>query len=101
MRNPSARMIAAAALALAAALLQPAQGHQRWPAIPAEQGVHPVAVAGWLPYRCSEAPVYNFYHDALYDQVPAIDRGFAYRPFYRYAAWRRLPRTYFCAGGVR
>ena len=30
------------------------------------------------------------------EEPPALYRGYAYRPYYRYSAYRRLPRTYFC-----
>ena len=51
----------------------------------------------WDIYRCAEGPVINFYHGAYYGQEPpALYRGYAYRPHYRYSAYRRLPRKYFC-----
>jgi hypothetical protein len=40
--------------------------------------------------------VQNLYHGALYREPPAIYRGYAYRPYYRYTASRVVPRTYFC-----
>jgi hypothetical protein len=95
MRNPSALPIAAALAVIAA--FPPAQAQERRPAIPAEQGVRPVGRVGWLPYRCSDGPVYNFYHDALYHGPPAVYLGFAYRPYYRYTAWHVVPRTFVCA----
>ena len=96
MRNVTAFMTAAGLIV--AALAMPAQAHERWPAIPAEIGVAPVvAGAGWAPYRCAFGPVYNFYHDAYYGgEPPALYLGYAYRPYYRYAAYRVAPRTYFC-----
>lgn len=94
MRHASALMIAAA---LAAIIVPPAPASEGWPAIPSEQGVRPVGRVGWLPYRCSDAPVDNFYHDALYHGPPAVYLGFAYRPYYRYTAWRVVPRTFACA----
>ena len=33
---------------------------------------------------------------AWYDVPPALYRGYAYRPYYRYTAYRVIPRTYFC-----
>ncbi len=67
-----------------------------WPAIPPEVGVAPIVGPVWSAYRCS-AGAYNFYHGAFYgEEPPALYRGYAYRPFYRYTAYRRLPRTYFC-----
>jgi hypothetical protein len=90
MRHASAQRIAAALAAIIVPLA--AQAQERRPAIPAEQGVRPVGRVGWLPYRCSDGPVYNFYHGP-----PAVYLGFAYRPYYRYTAWHVVPRTYFCS----
>jgi hypothetical protein len=82
---------------LAAAVVHPACGQELWPAIPPEIGVPPIVGPVWSTYRCSNGPVYNFYHGAYYgEEPPALHRGYAYRPFYRYTAYRRLPRTYFC-----
>jgi hypothetical protein len=68
------------------------------PAIPPEIGVGSPAAYGWIPYRCVQRPVANFYHGAWYaGEPPAIYRGVAYRPFYRYAAYRVMPRRYYCA----
>ena len=64
--------------------------------IPPEIGVPPLGPSGLLPYRCSVGPVYNFYHDALYSQAPAVHGGYAYRPYYRYTANRVVPRTHKC-----
>jgi hypothetical protein len=97
MRNACALSIVATLVAAAVPLSHPADAQARWPAIPAEIGVHQVGHVGWLPYRCSDRPVYNFYHDALYHEAPAVYLGYAYRPYYRYTAWRVIPRTYFCA----
>ena len=75
-----------------------ARAHEIWPAIPPEIGVGSPAAYGWIPYRCVERPVANFYHGAWYGgEPPAIYRGVAYRPFYRYAAYRVMPRRYYCA----
>lgn len=101
MRNALALMMAVALGATALTLPEPGQAGERWPDIPTEQGLAPVGHVGWLPHRCSGAPVTNFYHGALYDAPPAVYRGFAYRPYYRYAAWRVNPRTYFCSEGQR
>ena len=94
-------MYDALALTFTAALIAvsssgPAQARDRWPAVPEEAGVRQLGRVGWLPYRCSEGPVFNLYHDAWYDAPPAIHRGYAYRPYYRYTAYRVIPRTYFC-----
>ena len=76
--------------------LQPAQATEVWPAVPPEIGVPPVIGPVWSEFRCSSG-AYNFYHDAYYgEEPPALYRGYAYRPFYRYTAYRRLPRTYYC-----
>jgi hypothetical protein len=69
-----------------------------WPAIPPEIGIGSPAAYGWIPYRCVVRPVANFYHGAWYGgEPPAVYRGVAYRPFYRYSAYRVMPRTYYCA----
>jgi hypothetical protein len=96
MRNAWALSIVTALAAAAMPLLQPAYAQARWPAIPGEIGISQVGRAGWFPYRCSIGPVY-FYHDALYHEAPAVHLGYAYRPYYRYTAWRVIPRRYFCA----
>lgn len=99
------RALALAALALAAlplaalaltALASPSSAQRLWPAIPPELGPNAPLSRGWIPYRCSERPVLNFYDGALYDQPPAVYRGYVYRPYYRYTAARVVPRVYFC-----
>lgn len=92
-------LIVAALAAPAMAVGGPAQAHDRWPDIPYEVGAGaPIDRAGWIPYRCNDGPVYNFYHGAYYGgQPPAVFLGYAYRPFYRYTAYRVVPRTYFCS----
>ena len=99
MRNAWA-LIAAALAATAVAVGAPAQAHDRWPAIPYEMGTGaPIDRAVWIPYRCNDGAVYNFYHGAYYGgQPPAVSVGYAYRPYYRYTAYRVIPRTYFCSG---
>jgi hypothetical protein len=101
MRNALALMIATALNATVAAVAVPAQAHEPWPVIPPEIGVAPrIGGVGWAPYRCAVGPVYNFYFDAYYGgEPPALYRGYAYRPYYRYAAYRVLPRTYLCDTG--
>ena len=101
MRNALALITAAALTTVAVPLPESAQAHKRWPDIPAEAGVRPVGRAGWIPYRCSDEPVYNFYHGAYYREPPAVYLGYAYRPYYRYAAWRVIPRTYYCSARWR
>jgi hypothetical protein len=77
---------------------QDARADDIWPAIPPEIGIGSPAAYGWIPYRCVQRPVANFYHGAWYGgEPPAIYRGVAYRPFYRYAAYRVMPRTYYCS----
>lgn len=51
---------------------------------------------GLVPTRCVEGPADNYYHGAWYDVPPALYRGYAYRPYYRYTAYRAIPRNYFC-----
>jgi hypothetical protein len=88
------RLICAGALALC----NPAfAGGPPYPEIPPEIGVAPFIGPTWDSYRCAIGPVYNFYHGAYYgEEPPALYRGYAYRPYYRYTAYRRLPRTYYC-----
>ena len=85
------------AAALAAILAGSARAHERGPVIPPEQGPRPPIGPAFVPYRCSEGPVYNFYHGAWYGgEPPAVFLGYAYRPYYRYTAYRVIPRTYAC-----
>jgi hypothetical protein len=99
MRNALALTIATALGATAMPWSEPAQAYERWPAIPAELGRAPVGRDEWAGIRCSDAPVNNFYDGALYREPPAVYLGYAYRPFYRYTAYRTNPRTYFCPRG--
>ena len=89
--------MALALAALSAALPGPATAGERWPDVPVELGVAPIGRDGLMPYRCSETPVNNFYHDAVYHEPPAVYLGFAYRPYYRYRATRMVPRIYSCS----
>ena len=90
-------MILVAAILAAATIAPRAQAGELWPAIPPEIGSAPRIGPVWTDYRCSGGPAYNFYHDAYYgEEPPALRRGYAYRPYYRYSAYRKLPRTYFC-----
>jgi hypothetical protein len=87
--------VAFAAIALSAT--GPASAGRRLvPVIPPEIGIPPLGPAGWAPYRCDAGPVYNFYHNALYSQAPAVHGDYVYRPYYRYSAYRVVPRTYVC-----
>ena len=99
MRNALALIAAAALAATAVALPVSAKAHDRWPDIPAEVGAGaPIDSVVWIPYRCNDGPVYNFYHGAYYGgQPPAVFLGYAYRPQYRYTGHRVIPRTYFCS----
>jgi len=75
----------------------PAWAGGPYPAVPPEIGVAPVIGPTWDVYRCVGGVPYNFYFDAYYgEEPPAIYRGYAYRPYYRYSAYRKLPRKYFC-----
>ena len=92
------RLIAAALLIVSAAFASEAQAWDGgYPAIPPELGICSPAGYGWVPYRCADWPVANFYHNAWYAHVaPAVYGNHVYRPFYRYTAWRVVPRTYYC-----
>jgi hypothetical protein len=58
----------------------------------------PPARYTYIPFRCSDAFADNFYDGAWYAGQPtAIFRGRAYRPYYRYSAYRVTPRTYLCS----
>ena len=96
MRTASALTIAALT-AIALAFAGPARAGERWPAVPEEAVPQQTGHAGWIPWRCADGPVQNLYHGAWYDAPPAIYLGYAYRPFYRYTAWRVIPRTFVCA----
>ena len=95
MRNSPTLMVAGVLAAIAASSSEPAQAREMWPSIPAELG-SPRIGADWIPTRCSDGPAFNLYHGAYYDAPPALHRGYAYRPYYRYTAWRVVPRTHFC-----
>ena len=97
LRRASVLMGAAALAVTAAALAGPAQAQGEWPGIPPELGPRPPIDHARVPYRCSDGPVYNFYYGAWYGgEPPGIYLGYAYRPYYRYTAYRVIPRTYFC-----
>jgi hypothetical protein len=66
------------------------------PVIPPELGIHSPAVRLAAPYYC-EPFAYNFYHGTNYAEPPAVYRGYAYRYYYRYSAYRRVPLAYVCA----
>jgi len=94
MRNALASIAALAAIAVTSP--ESARAYELWPDVPYEIGVRRIGAVGPVPYRCSPGPAYNYYHNALYDVPPALHRGYAYRPYYRYTAYRVVPRTYFC-----
>ena len=85
----------AAALA-AIGLSLPAQAGTLWPDVPPEIGVRRIGEIGLVPTRCVEGPADNYYHGAWYDVPPALHRGYVYRPYYRYTAYRVIPRNYYC-----
>jgi hypothetical protein len=96
MRNTLAR-IAAALVAMAMSSPEPAQARVvLWPDVPPEIGVRRIGGVGEVPFRCSDGPALNYYRGAYYDVPPALYRGYAYRPHYRYTAYRVIPRNYFC-----
>jgi hypothetical protein len=42
-----------------------------WPDIPGEVGAGaPIDRVVWIPYRCNDGPVFNFYHGAYYGGHP-------------------------------
>ena len=84
------------ALALIVTAL-PAAADELWPAVSSHRAARAPLQHAWVPYRCSAGPVRNAYRGALYDEPQAIYRGYAYRPYYRYTAYRIIPRTYLCA----
>ena len=86
---------AAALVTIAASV--PAQAGALWPDVPPEIGVRRIGEIGLVPYRCVDGPADNYYHGAWYDVPPAVYRGHAYRPYYRYTAYRAVPRTYLCS----
>jgi len=88
--------LTAALAAIAIVLPEAAQARALWPDVPPEIGVRRIGEVGLVPYRCSEGSADNYYHGAWYDVPPALYRGYAYRPYYRYTAYRVIPRNYYC-----
>ncbi len=83
-----------ATVLVAGAITPSAQAHDRLHVyLPADVAIEtPVDI-----YRCASGPIYNFYDGAWYGgQVPAVYRGYVYRPYYRYTAYRVVPKTYPC-----
>ncbi|SIO32563.1 hypothetical protein SAMN05443247_03983 [Bradyrhizobium erythrophlei] len=95
-RNTLAPIVAAVLAAIVASLPEPAQSRVLLPDVPYEIGVRRIGSVGEVPFRCSDGPAYNYYNGAFYDVPPALYRGYAYRPHYRYTAYRVIPRQYFC-----
>jgi len=93
MRNAFAVVALAA---ITGVLPEAAQARALWPDVPPEIGVRRIGEVGLVPYRCSDGPADNYYHGAWYDVPPALYRGYAYRPYYRYTAYRVIPRSYYC-----
>ncbi|MGY4488195.1 hypothetical protein ACVWWR_007386 [Bradyrhizobium sp. LM3.2] len=80
-------------LVLLAALIAttPARaGGPLYPAVPPEVGVAPFIGPTWEHLSLRGRAGDQFL------EPPALYRGYAYRPYYRYSAYLRLPRTYFC-----
>ena len=94
-----ASVLVATLVATSVLLSLPAQAQQFFLVTPEEIGVGPPpARYTWIPFRCSDGPAANFYHGAWYAGQPtALYRGRAYRPYYRYSAYRAVPRTYLCS----
>ena len=95
----NALALVAAAVLIVTAASRPTQAHDGLvPVTPPELASNNIGDVV-ADYRCSEGPTYNLYHGAYYGgQPPAVYLGYAYRPFYRYTAYRIYPRTYACAG---
>ena len=88
--------VAALQVGCVVASFSQAAAHERWPVIPPELGIHSPAVRVVAPYYC-EPFAYNFYHGTNYAEPPATYRGYTYRYYYRYSAYRRVPVTYVCS----
>jgi len=95
-----ASVLGAVLVATAAISSPPAQAQQPLLRVTAEErGTGPPpARYGWIPFRCTDGPADNFYHGAWYaGQQTALYIVKAYRPYYRYTAYRAVPRTYLCS----
>jgi hypothetical protein len=79
----------------ASAFLAPVAAREPVPVIPPELGVKSTTARVVAPYYC-EPFAFNFYHGTNYAELPATYRGYAYRYYYRYSAYRRVPLTYVC-----
>ena len=83
-------------IACTAGLCLPAEAREPVPVIPPELGAQSPAVRQQVPYECTPF-AYNFYHGTNYAEPPATYGGYAYRYYYRYSAYRKIPLTYACA----
>ena len=88
--------IVAPQVGCAAASLAPVMAHERLPIIPPELGVQSPTARVVAPSYC-EPFAYNFYHGTNYAEPPATYQGYAYRYYYRYSAYRKVPLTYVCS----
>jgi hypothetical protein len=94
-----ASVLVAVLVATAALFSLLAQAGERYLVTSEEIGIAPPpARYTWIPFRRSEGPADNFYHGAWHAGQPtALYRGRAYRPYYRYSAYRAGLRTYLCS----
>ena len=88
--------VIAVQVASATALCVTAVAREPVPVVPLELGVQSPALRELTPYECTPF-AYNFYHGTNYAEPPATYRGYAYRYYYRYSAYRKVPLSYVCA----
>ena len=104
MKRASAFVTAAVLTVSPVAARGPAEAHDYW-GPDSSGGLVVGAQVGGVEangYRCSDGPVYNFYHGAYSGgHALAVYLDYAYRPYYRYTAYRVFPRTYACHGYLR
>ncbi len=100
MKRASALVSAAVLTATAVAAPGPAAAGQHWDSDVSGGLSSGAPVGGYYSrgYRCSRGPVYNMYDGAYFGEIPAVYLGYAYRPYYRYTAYRVFPTTYSCFG---
>ena len=72
------------------------QAHEVRPIIPPELGVRSAGAPVPAPFYCVPY-AYNFYHGTNYSAPPAVHLGYAYRFYYRYSAYRKVPLEYVCS----
>jgi hypothetical protein len=91
--------ILAALIVTVVAACSPAAGRDFWAPYD-EDGFIPGTVVEVQPvYRCSPVPVVKAYDGMHFHRyIPAVHLGYAYRPFYRYSAYRVVPPTFACEG---